>query len=76
MRAEDEFNNALNFEIEPATRADAVAWRRLAAVAGGSCEVGKKYLEEAMPAASPSSREEARATMASCRATSSAQRSR
>jgi tetratricopeptide (TPR) repeat protein len=72
-RAEDEFNNALNFEIDPATRADAVAWRRLSAVAGGSCDVGKKYLEEAMPAASPFfPREEARATMASCGSTSAA----
>jgi tetratricopeptide (TPR) repeat protein len=77
VRAEEEFNNALSFEIDTATRADAVAWRRLAAVAGGNCEVGRKYLEEAMPAASPFfPREEARATMASCRATSNANRSR
>jgi tetratricopeptide (TPR) repeat protein len=75
-RAEDEFNNALSFEIDPAMRADAVAWRRLAAVAAGSCEVGRKYLEEALPAVSPFfPREEARATMSSC-ATSTAQRSR
>ena len=44
--AEDEFTNALNFEISAASRADAVAWRRLAAVASGSCETGRKYLEE------------------------------
>jgi tetratricopeptide (TPR) repeat protein len=76
VRAEDEFNNALSFEIDPATRADAVAWRRLAAVAGGSCDTGRKYLEEAMPAASPFfPREEARATIASCGVTSNAQRS-
>jgi Tfp pilus assembly protein PilF len=76
-RAEEEFNNALNFEIAPAMRADAVAWRRLAAVAGGSCEVGRKYLEEAMPAASPFfPRDEARATMTACSSTASAHRSR
>jgi hypothetical protein len=77
-RAEDEFVNALNFEIAPAMRADAVAWRRLSAVAGGSCEVGRKYLEEAMPAASPFfPRDEARATMAACSSsTTAAQRSR
>jgi tetratricopeptide (TPR) repeat protein len=76
-RAEDEFNNALSFEIDPALRADAVAWRRLAAVASGSCEAGRRYLEEALPAASPFfPREEARATIASCSTTSAAQRSR
>ena len=76
-RAEEEFNNALNFEIAPSMRADAIAWRRLAAVAGGSCIVGPAYLEEAMPSASPFfPREEARATVASCSSTASAQRSR
>jgi tetratricopeptide (TPR) repeat protein len=76
-RAEDEFINALNFEIAPAMRADAVAWRRLAAVASGSCEVGRKYLEEAMPTASPFfPRDEARATMAACSSSTAAQRSR
>jgi tetratricopeptide (TPR) repeat protein len=69
-RAEEEFNNALNFEITPSMRSDAIAWRRLSAVAAGSCEVGRKYLEEAMPAASPFfPREEARATISSCTAT-------
>jgi hypothetical protein len=67
----------LNFEISPAMRADAVAWRRLSAVAGGSCEVGRRYLEEAMPAVSPFfPREEARATINSCGVTNTAQRSR
>jgi tetratricopeptide (TPR) repeat protein len=76
-RAEEEFNSALNFEIAPAMRADAIAWRRLASVAGGSCIVGPAYLQEAMPAASPFfPREEARATVASCSSTASAQRSR
>jgi tetratricopeptide (TPR) repeat protein len=76
-RAEEEFNNALSFEITPSMRADAVAWRRLAAVAAGSCDVGRKYLEEAMPAVSPFfPREEARSTINSCTPTSTAQRSR
>jgi tetratricopeptide (TPR) repeat protein len=75
-KAEDEFNNALSFEIAPATRADAVAWRRLSAVAGGSCEVGRKYLEEALPAVSPFfPRDEARATIRACTPVSTAQRS-
>jgi hypothetical protein len=76
-RAEDEFTNALNFEISPGMRADAVAWRRLAVVAAGSCEVGRKYLEEAMPAASPFfPRDEARATMTACAAAPTARGSR
>jgi tetratricopeptide (TPR) repeat protein len=75
-KAEDEFSNALNFEISPSIRADAVAWRRLSAVAGGSCDVGRKYLEEALPAVSPFfPRDEARATMRSCTPVSTAQRS-
>jgi tetratricopeptide (TPR) repeat protein len=75
-KAEDEFTNALNFEIEPAVRADAVAWRRLAAVASGSCESGRKYLEEALPKASPFfPRDEARTLIAACTATTTAVRS-
>ena len=67
--AEDEFTNALNFDISAASRADAVAWRRLAAVAAGSCESGRKYLEEALPAASPYfPRDEARRTISECSA--------
>lgn len=67
QQAEDEFTNALNFNIPEALRADAIAWRRLSAVAGGSCEVGPRYLEDAMPAASPFfPREEARATIWAC----------
>jgi tetratricopeptide (TPR) repeat protein len=52
-QAEEEFSNALNFEISADLRADAIAWRRLSAVAEGSCGPGRKYLEEALPAASP-----------------------
>jgi tetratricopeptide (TPR) repeat protein len=74
-RAEDEFNSALGFEIGDALRADAIAWRRLAGVAGGSCEVGSKYLAEALPAVSPYfPRNEARAIMNACAATNTAQR--
>jgi tetratricopeptide (TPR) repeat protein len=74
-RAEEEFTNALNFEVTPAVRADAVAWRRLSAVASGSCDAGRRYLEESLTAASPFfPRDEARATISACSAT--AQRSR
>jgi tetratricopeptide (TPR) repeat protein len=71
--AEDEFTNALNFDITPASRADAVAWRRLAAVASGSCDAGRRYLEESLPATSPFfPRDEARKTISSCTATRTA----
>jgi tetratricopeptide (TPR) repeat protein len=73
--AEDEFTNALNFDISPAARADAVAWRRLSAVAGGSCDAGRRYLEEALPTASPYfPRDEAQKTIAACTATTTAAR--
>jgi len=73
--AEDEFINALNFDISPASRADAVAWRRLAAVASGSCESGRKYLEESLVTASPYfPRDEARKTISECTATTTAAR--
>ena len=71
--AEDEFTNALNFDISAASRADAVGWRRLAAVASGSCEVGRKYLEESLPTVSPYfPREEARRAIGECSATTQA----
>jgi len=67
-RAEDEFSSALNFDIPAALRADAVAWRHLAAVAGGACGSGAN-LDSAMIAASPYfPRNEARAAMNSCAA--------
>ena len=66
--AEDEFSSALNFSIAASMRADAVAWRRLSAVAEGSCDAGLRYLEEALPAASPYfPRQEARSFMSACR---------
>ena len=52
-RAEDEFISALNFDIPAALRPDAVAWRRLAAVAGGACGASREQLQHALPSASP-----------------------
>jgi tetratricopeptide (TPR) repeat protein len=67
QQAEDEFTNALNFNIPESLRADAVAWRRLSAVASGSCEAARRDLEAAMPAASRFfPREEARSTISTC----------
>jgi hypothetical protein len=51
--AEDEFSSALNFEITPSLRADATAWRRLSAVAGGSCGAATSFLDGSMPKVSP-----------------------
>jgi hypothetical protein len=66
-RAEDEFASALNFEIPNNLRSDAGAWRHLAAVAGGSCTVGRDYLERSLAAVSPYfPKQEARAVAASC----------
>jgi tetratricopeptide (TPR) repeat protein len=66
-QAEEEFSSALNFEIPADLRADAVAWRRMAAVAEGSCGPGRTYLEEALPKVSPYfPSDEARTLMNSC----------
>jgi tetratricopeptide (TPR) repeat protein len=51
--AEDEFASSLNFEIPASFRADAVAWRHLAAVSGGACEASGPYLQQSLAAASP-----------------------
>jgi tetratricopeptide (TPR) repeat protein len=68
-RAEDEFSSALNFEIPAAIRSDAIAWRRLAAVAGGDCVSAREYLTPSLAAVSPYfPKEEARAMLASCSA--------
>jgi len=70
--AEDEFSSALNFEITGQMRADAVAWRHLAAVTGGSCGVSRQYLERSLAAVSPYfPKDEARAALASCAASMS-----
>jgi len=66
-QAEDEFDNALNADISESLRADAVAWRRLSAVASGSCEVARKDLEAALAPVSPFfPKDEARAAIARC----------
>ena len=68
-RAEDEFSSALNFDSQTAIRSDAVAWRHLAAVAGGSCATAGQYLEQSLAAVSPYfPKEEARSRVASCSA--------
>ncbi len=52
-KAEDEFSNALNFEIPADLRPDAEAWRYMAAVAGGNCGASREKLERALETASP-----------------------
>jgi tetratricopeptide (TPR) repeat protein len=65
--AEDEFSSALSFEIVGPLRADAGAWRRLAAVVSGSCGASRAALEQALPAVSPYfPKDEARSAMAAC----------
>jgi tetratricopeptide (TPR) repeat protein len=66
-RAENEFASALNFEIPSGMRPDAVAWRQLAAVAGGACTASREYLERSLPAVTPYFPiEEARSLAAGC----------
>jgi tetratricopeptide (TPR) repeat protein len=68
-RAEEEFSSALNFAIPAAIRSDAIAWRRLAAVAGGACVTAREYLAPALAEVSPYfPKEEARAMVATCSA--------
>jgi tetratricopeptide (TPR) repeat protein len=52
-RAEAEFSSALNFEIAKPMRADAQAWRHMAAVAAGSCASARELLESTLPNVSP-----------------------
>jgi tetratricopeptide (TPR) repeat protein len=69
-RAEEQFDSALSSAAPEATRADASAWRHLAAVAGGSCGSEREYLDRSLDAVSPFfPRAEARAAMASCPST-------
>lgn len=51
-QAEGEFASALNFDIATSMRPDAVAWRHLASVAGGSCGASRHLLEESLAAVS------------------------
>ena len=72
-RAEDEFASALNFEIQAPLRADAEAWRHLAAVARGSCRASREYLERSLSAVSPYFPVgEARTLLAACTAAQTA----
>jgi tetratricopeptide (TPR) repeat protein len=72
-RAEDEFSSALNFSISPGLRADAVAWRHLAAVAAGNCEASRDLLAHDLAAVSPFfPKNEASALVASCPTASAA----
>jgi tetratricopeptide (TPR) repeat protein len=65
--AENEFASALNFDISASLRPDAVAWRHMSAVAGGSCSVSRQYLEESLAQVSPYfPKDEARKVAASC----------
>lgn len=52
-RAEDEFSSALNFSVPDSLRTDATAWRRLSAVAGGSCGSSAGLLSRDLPSVSP-----------------------
>ena len=66
-RAEEEFASALNFEVTPPVRADATAWRHLAAVASGACQTSRQLLEQSLASTSPYfPREEARKAVAAC----------
>jgi tetratricopeptide (TPR) repeat protein len=66
-RAEDEFSSALNLDIPEALRADASAWRLLAAVAEGYCATSRDYLERSLLKVSPFfPKEEARSLAAGC----------
>jgi len=70
--AEAEFSSALNFEIPVDLRPDAVAWRHLAAVAGGACASSREFLEQSLAAVSPYfPKDEARAAAAKCPLTAS-----
>lgn len=65
--AENEFMSALNFEIPAALRPDAVAWRHMAALAGGSCGPSRASLEQSLAAVSPYfPKHEARALAGAC----------
>jgi tetratricopeptide (TPR) repeat protein len=52
-RAEAEFSSALIFEIAAPRRADAQAWRHMAAVASGSCASSREFLDRTLSSVSP-----------------------
>jgi hypothetical protein len=71
--AENEFSSALNFEIAASLRAEAAAWRQLAAVASGSCGASRDNLQQSLAQVSPYfPKDEARARIGSCSPVSSA----
>jgi tetratricopeptide (TPR) repeat protein len=75
-RAEGEFASALNFNIPPSLRADASAWRYLAAVAAGSCESSRSSLTRALATVSPYfPKREAGTAMSACASAITATRS-
>jgi tetratricopeptide (TPR) repeat protein len=66
-RAEEEFSSAMNFEIPATLRADAEAWRHLAAVASGSCGASRQLLEQSLAHVTPYfPQKEAKARLAAC----------
>jgi tetratricopeptide (TPR) repeat protein len=70
VRAENEFSSALNADEGMPWRADARAWRGLAAVAGGSCGASREYLQRSLSSVSPYfPKQEALAIFAACPAT-------
>ncbi len=70
-RAEDEFASSLNFEMTGSLRPDARAWRHFAALSQGSCGPARESLTQALATVSPFfPRDEARAAVAACGATS------
>jgi tetratricopeptide (TPR) repeat protein len=69
-RAEDEFSSALNVDLAPGLRGDAVAWRHMAAVASGACDSSYRLLEGSLASVSPYfPKTEAISLMASCSGT-------
>jgi tetratricopeptide (TPR) repeat protein len=66
-RAEAEFASALNFDVAQGLRADATAWRHLAAVAQGGCQSSRELLGRSLTLVSPFfPRQEAQAAAAAC----------
>lgn len=53
VRAEDEFSSAMNFDIASGLRADAEAWRHMAAVASGACQASRQLLERSLGRVTP-----------------------
>ncbi len=66
-RAENEFTSSLNAQPSTGLRGDVTAWKRLSAVAGGSCGASRTALDQSLAGVSPYfPKAEARAAAASC----------